>query len=326
MRAVRIERTGGPEVLQLIELPTPTPAPGQVRVRTSVIGVNFADVLCRRGTHRSMPQPPIVPGCEVAGVIDACGDGIDTRRLGERVGVYSPWGGGYADALVVPAAYALPLPSSIADDAAAAFTHLALTADAALGRVGRARAGETLLVTAAAGGLGSMLLQLGAALGLDLFAATGSTEKSASLRSRGVTRIFDYGHPGWGDEIVEATGGRGIDLIVETVGGSVFEASQRLLAPLGRIVVAGAASGDAPIPGIEPLIDRSASCATLNLSVLYANQTVAMRNRWDTLLALHATGRLQPVIGHRFPLARADAAHRLLESRGSRDKIVLDVA
>ena len=323
MRAIHVERPGGPEALQPIELPIPVPADGEVRVRVASIGVNFADVLCRRATHRSMRPPPIVPGCEAAGVIDACGPGVDPGRVGERVGVYSPFGGAYAEWLVVPSAYALPLPDTMGFEDAAAFTHLALTADAALHRVGDARPGMTLLVTAAAGGLGSMLTQYALSVGLRVFAAAGSADKCATLEGRGFEGVFDYGHADFDSQVLEATGGRGVDRVVETVGGDLYARCEALLAPLGRIVIAGAASGALAQPQAATLLDRSASVATLNLSVIYATAPDAMRGTWNALVTRYLDGHLVPRIGHRFVLADAIDAHRLIESRRSRDKIVL---
>lgn len=331
MKAILVPRSGGPDVLQWVDLPVPDPGPGEIRVRLAAIGVNFADVLCRRATHRSMRPPPIVPGCEAAGVVDACGAGVTRWRLGDRVGVYSPFGGAYAEAMVVPERYALPLPPAMSFDEAAAFTHVALTAHAALcpdaprGEiVAHATNGApTLLVTAAAGGLGGLVLQLGAALGLRTIAAVGSPEKQALLRARGIVDVVDYGSASLLDAVRERTDGRGVDLVVETVGGAVFDDALRALAPLGRIVVAGAAGGALPSPDLAALLDRSATCTTLNLSVRYASAPDAIDASWATLTGLYGEGRLRPRIGRRLPLAQAAEAHRLLESRQTVDKLLL---
>ena len=322
MRAVLVERAGGPEVLRPVDLAVPEPGAGEVRVRIDRIGVNFADVLCRRATHRSMRPPPIVPGCEGAGLIDACGPGVTRWSVGDRVGFYSPFGGAYAEALVIPQQYALPLPDAMSFDQAAAFTHLALTAHAALVR-DPSPAGSTLLVTAAAGGLGGMVTQLGHALALTVIAAVGSDAKRTMLLARGLDPVIDYRAVRLDDAVLAATGGRGADRIVETVGGALFAQAQASLAPLGRIVIAGAASGTSPSVDVASLLDRSGGCTTLNLSVLYARAPEAMASAWTTLTGLFAEGRLLPRIGHRFPLAQAADAHRLIESRDSVDKILL---
>jgi NADPH2:quinone reductase len=326
MRAIRVQTPGGPEVLQGVELAVPAPAAGEVRVRLHAIGVNFADVMCRRATHRSMRPPPIVPGCEGAGIIDACGPEVDPRRLGERVGVYSPFGGAYAERIVVPAAYALPLPPTMGFEDAAAFTHLALTAHEALFGLGRAEAGMSVLVTAAAGGLGGMLRQLARVAGLHGIAAVGSAAKRTALLAAGEQTVLVYGDDDLGDAVLAATGGRGVDLVVDTVGGAVFAQSQRALAPLGRVVVAGAASGALAAPDMAGLLDRSASCATLNLSVVFAHAPERMRAAWERLTGFYDAGALNPQIGHRFALHEAAAAQYLLESRGSMGKILLNPA
>jgi NADPH:quinone reductase-like Zn-dependent oxidoreductase len=149
MKAMRAHMPGGPEVMGEVGLP-PEPQQGQLRVRLAAIGVNYADMMCRRAVHASMRPPPIVPGCESAGLVDACGPGVMRRRIGERVGVYSPFGVAYAESLVVPEHYALHLPEAMPYDEAAAFVHLSLTAHAALHGQGPVPPGATLLVTAAA--------------------------------------------------------------------------------------------------------------------------------------------------------------------------------
>jgi NADPH2:quinone reductase len=302
----------------------PEPARGEVRVRLEIIGVNFADVMCRRATHRSMRPPPIVPGCEGAGVIDACGQGVDPARLGERVGVYSPFGGAYAEWLVVPGDYALPLPPAMSFDEAAAFTHLALTAHEALFGCARAEAGMRVLVTAAAGGLGGMLIQLARATGLEVVAAVGSEDKRRALLAAGVQPVLVYGEADLGAAVLEATAGRGVDIVVDTVGGVVPGQAQRALAPLGRLVIAGAASGTLAAPDMAGLLDRSALCATLNLRVVFAHAPARMHAAWARLAGLHSAGALRARIGHRFALHHAAAAQELIESRRSMGKILLD--
>lgn len=323
MKAIQVERAGGPEVLRPVDVPLPEPGPGEVRVRLAAIGVNFADVLCRRATHRSMRPPPLICGCEGAGIVDACGPDVQRRRAGDRVGVYSPFGGAYAEALVVPQQYAFALPPTMSFEDGAAFTHLALTAHAALHLFGTPAAGSSLLVTAAAGGLGGMLCQLGDALGLTVIAAVGSPVKADLLRSRGRARVVVYDDGRLAAQVLALTAGRGVDLVVETVGGALFAQAEAVLAPLGRIVVAGAAGGSLPRPDVAALLDRSAVCALFNLSVLMAERCWTVDTAWRRMTALFAQQRVVPRIARRFALAEAADAHRLLESRASVDKILL---
>jgi NADPH2:quinone reductase len=323
MKSVLVRRAGGPDVLELVDLPIPEPGPGEVRVSVRAIGVNYADVMGRKAIHRSIRPPPIVIGCEASGVIDACGAGVDPARLQERVGVYSPFGGAYAEALTVPQQYALPLPANMPFEDAAAFTHVFLTAHEALHGVTPLSNGSTVLVTAAAGGLGGALIQLAQAADTQVIAAVGSEAKRRLLAARGVASVINYAENNLTAAVLAATNGRGVDLAVETVGGELFQQAQSALAPLGRIVIAGMAGGKDALPDVATLLDRSASCTTLNLSVIFAHRPDHIRSVWSSLIRLYAAGKLQPRIGQRFKLQDAAAAHRLLESRASTDKILL---
>jgi len=323
MKSVLVRHAGGPEVLEVVDLPVPEPGPGEVRVSIRAIGVNYADVMGRKAIHRSIRPPPIVIGCEASGVIDACGSGVDPARLNERVGVYSPFGGAYAEALTVPQQYALPLPEKMPFEEAAAFTHVFLTAHEALNGVAPLRKGATVLVTAAAGGLGGALIQLVQAAEAQIIAAVGSEAKRQLLATRGLASIIDYGKTDLTPAVLAATGGRGVDLAIETVGGDLFQQAQRALAPLGRIVIAGMAGGQEAPVDLAALLDRSATCTTLNLSVVFAHRPDRIRSMWSDLTRLYAAGKLQPRIGHRFKLQDAAEAHGLLESRASTDKILL---
>ena len=323
MKSVLVRHAGGPECLEVVDLPVPEPGPGEVRVSIRAIGVNYADVMGRKAIHRSIRPPPIAIGCEAAGVIDACGAGVDPARLNERVGVYSPFGGAYAEAITVPQQYALPLSAKMPFEEAAAFTHVFLTAHEALNGVAPLRAGSSVLVTAAAGGLGGALIQLVQTAEARVIAAVGSEVKRQLLTARGLASVIDYGKTDLTAAVLAATGGRGVDLAVETVGGDIFQQAQRALAPLGRIVIAGMAGGKEAPPDVATLLDRSASCTTLNLSVVFAHRPDRIRSVWSNLTRLYEAGKLQPRIGHRFKLQDAAAAHRLLESRASTDKILL---
>lgn len=326
MKAILARASGGPDVLAEVELPIPELGPGEVRVRTAAIGVNYADVMCRQAVHRSMRPPPIVLGCEAAGVVDAVGPGAGRHALGARVGVYSPFGGAYADWLVVPEDYALSIPAAMSFDDAAAFTHVYLTALAALTLVATPSPGARVLVTAAAGGLGGALLEVAQLLGLQPVAGVGSAAKRDLLLARGIATVVNYGAEPLDAAVLAATGGRGVDLAIETVGGELFAQAQRALAPLGRIVIAGAASGAEPVPDVAELLARSATCSTLNLSIVFAHRVDLAHALWARLLAWYATGACRPRIGRRFALGEAADAHRFLESRSSTDKILLDPA
>ena len=327
MKAILVERTGGLDALRPVEQPWPRPGPGEIVVRLSHIGVNFADILCRRGTHPGMRQPPIVPGCEGAGIVDACGSSVTRWRVGDRVGVYSPFGGAYAEAIALPQDYAVGLPESMDMASAAAATHTALTAWMAIHGatdVEEAPArGGTMLVTAAAGGLGGMLLQLGAAAGLTVAAAVGSATKAELLLRRGWRHVYDYGAGPLDRAIASDFGTRGMDLVVETVGGAVHRQAQATLAPLGRYVIAGCASGEPAVLDERALLARCARCTWLNLSQVFAQRPDLVRHAWRHLVADHAQGAWQARVSRQFSLDDVAEAHRLMENRLGTDSFVL---
>jgi NADPH2:quinone reductase len=323
MKVIKVEQAGGPENLVLVDAPKPRPGPGQILVELQAIGVNFADILCRRASHPGMPAPPLVPGCEGSGLVEALGEGTTRFRVGDRVALYSPPGGTYARWVTVRESYALPLSSSMSFEDGAAFIHVFLTAYHALFTLGRAREGEWALVTAAAGGVGTAILQLAGWRGMHLIAGVGSEAKVGYLAGLGVEQVVDYGSTSLADRVLEITGGRGVDLVLESVGGALFHDALRCLAPLGRFILFGMASGRTEAAHPNDLLRTSSTFAALNLSVLFAHAPELVERSWRELLSLYEQGRVRPLVEHRFALEQAAAAHRLMESRASVGKILL---
>ena len=323
MLAIRAERGGGSEVLAAVDLPVPTARGNSVLVRLQAIGVNFADVMCRSGTHPGMPSPPIVLGCEGSGIVESIGDKVSRFQGGERVGVYSPWGGTYAHWVTVPEDYALPIPDSMGFDEAAAFTHVYLTAYHAIRTLGRAQRGDWLVVTAAAGGLGTAIIQLCRAWGIRVIAGVGSDSKFDLLHRLGVEDKVNYSRERLTDRVEAITRRGGADVVIETVGGDVFADACKCVAEMGRVVIAGTASGVPPRVDILELLSKSATCSTLNLSVLFAYKPDLVLNSWSELMNIYVAREVNPIIGHLFPIAEARRAHELMESRNSRGKILL---
>ena len=323
MRAVEARRPGPSEVLEVVHRAIPRPKANQVLVHLAAIGVNYADIMCRRGSHPGMPAPPIVLGCEGAGIVEDLGPGVTRLRRGDRVGVYSPWGGSYAEWLNVPEAYALGLPDAMSFEDAAAFTHVYLTAYHALRTLGHACSDEWLVVTAAAGGLGTACIQLAQVWRLRVIAGVGSSAKFPALQRLGVEHTVDYSKASLAERVREITGDRGADLVLETVGGDIFRQAAMCLAPLGRVLLTGVASGEEPVPDLRAYLSRCGALCTVNLSVIFAHAPERIDSSWKTLLEIYSAGHAHPIIGHRFPLEEARQAQELMESRRSVGKILL---
>jgi len=336
MRQVVIRRHGAPEVLEVEETSDPVPGNGEVRVRVRAAGVNFADLLARLGLYPDAPKPPLVVGYEVAGYVDAVGAGVAHRRAGDRVVALTRFGG-YADVVVVPAGLTFPLPSTLGEAEAAAIPVSYLTALTALYRMANVVAGETVLIHGAGGGVGIAATQL-ARLRRARIIGTASTGKHDALRSFGVDHIIDYRHVDVAAEVRRLTGGRGVDVVLDPLGGSSFDTSYRLLAPLGRLVMCGVSSV-APgrrrswwralravqsMPRFKPisLMNNNRGVFGLNLGHLWSevrHLTTAM----ELVLQEIAAGRLHPVIARTFLLEHAAVAHRFLHDRANIGKVVL---
>ncbi|KAA0021760.1 quinone oxidoreductase family protein [Antrihabitans cavernicola] len=300
MRAVRFHEFGTAEVLVVEEIPEPRAAEGQVAVQVSAAGVNFADTIVRSGC---VPIPlPFTAGFEVVGEAD-----------GQRV-IGSTMGGGYAEHVVLSAA--LPVPDELDDHTAlAVFGNGA----AALGIVGAARvqSGETVFVDAAAGGVGSLVVQLAKSAGATVIAGVGSAGKVEQVRALGADRVVDYLQSGWTENVGP------VHIVLDTVGGSVATAAFTLLVPsVGRIVLAGTSSGEPP--NIEPaaVLSKSVSVIGYASALLPPEQQAELRVR---ALELGRAGDLKPILGQVFPLDRAADAHRAVESRATVGKVILQL-
>ena len=323
MKAIRIEEAGGPEALVLVDAPVPSPGPGEVLVRVHASGVNFADILCRTASHPGMTPPPLIPGCEGSGVVEEVG--VETTRfsVGDRVGVYSPRGGTYAEWVAVPENYALPLPPSMSFVHGAAFTHVFLTAYHALNTLGGAREGECVVITAAAGGVGTAVVQLALVQKLRVIGGVGSEGKLKVLKGLGVEYSVDYRSASLAAYVRDRTESRGADLVLESVGGAVFKEARACLAPLGRLVLFGIASGEGVAVHPYDLLRTSSTFAALNLSVFFAERHELIDPSWNELLGLYEAGKIRPMITQRMPLEDAPEAHRLMESRETVGKLLL---
>jgi synaptic vesicle membrane protein VAT-1 len=336
MRQAVITRHGPPEVFSMREGPDPDPAAGELRVRVRAAGVNFADVLARLGLYPDAPKPPMVVGYEVAGRIDAVGSGVTGFSPGDRVIALTKFGG-YSDVVSVPATQCSRAPEELSDSEAASIPVTYLTAAIALYRMAALTAGETVLIHNAGGGVGIAATQL-ARLRRARVVGTASPFKHAALRSFGVDHVIDYTHANVPDEVRKITRGRGVDVVLDPIGGSSFMKSYRMLAPLGRLIMFGlsaAAPGEKrswwhalrvwrATPTFDPLslINRNRGVFGLHAGHLW-EEHAQLAPLMQMLLSELRAGRLQPVVAKTFPLERAADAHRFIQSRANIGKVVL---
>ena len=324
MKAVQFSRFGGPEVLETVELPTPQPGPGEVLVRVRAAGVNYFETLMRRNLYAVTPELPMVPGVEVAGEIEAVGEGVDTALRGARVAVpmfaVGRPNGGYAEYLAVAAASVVKLPEGLSFEHAVALLVPGLTA---LHLVRRSPPrGRAVLVTAAAGGVGSLLLQLARRAGAErVIAVAGGSQKLEAARNLGADLGIDYREPGWAGRVREAIGGHGADIVYDTVGGAVTKACLDALAPAGELVFGALGRFELTVAELEGMFYRNQSLKGFALLPLLTPE--GLRADLAELFGLAATGTLTVTVGGRYRLDQAAEAHRVLEERRSTGKILL---
>lgn len=339
MKAVVVPRYGDPSVLEVRDVPEPAVGPGHLRVRVRAVGVNFADVLSRLGIYKAAPRPPFVPGLEVAGVVEEAGEGVRTRKAGDRVMAFCPFGA-YAEKAVVPEAFAFPIPDDMGFPEAAAFPVQYLTAWYALHEAGRVRKGETVLVHAAAGGVGIAALQLLRTAGTTVFATVGSAQKAAVVKEENAEAVpILYREEDFARRIRRETG-HGVDVVLDSIGGEVFRKSWKLLNPFGRHVLFGAAAAVKPgaiarlgalwrLRGmllVSPLVmlDRNRTLSAFNLYFM-RSQSGLFREAAAQMLEMRAQGLLKPRVGLALPLEKAVEAHGRMQERRTVGKVVLTV-
>jgi NADPH2:quinone reductase len=316
MRAIQMSEYGGPEVLQLVELPVPEPGPGEVLVRVTRAGLNFADTHRRTNTYLAKDVLPLVPGTEVAGVRE------DT---GERV-VALCGDGGYAEYATAPSGLTFAIPDGIDDATALALLLQGLTAWHLYHTCGRVAPGESVVVHAAAGGVGSLAVQLGHPLGAGRVIATASTEGKRELAlSLGADAAVDGAADGLTERLVEANLGKPVDVVFEMVGGEIFERSLAALAPFGRLVTYGISSGEPNTVRTGDLMRRSRSVVGFWL-VHCMGRPAMIDEALADLFGRVARGELRAVAGPAYPLAEAAQAQRDLAQRRTTGKVTLDPA
>jgi NADPH2:quinone reductase len=320
MKAIVIESFGGPEVLRLRERETPAPGPGQILVRQEAIGVNFIDVYRRTGLYAV--DLPSVPGMEGAGTVEVLGAGVRELRPGDRV-AYANVPGTYADAVLVPADRAVRLPARITFAQAAAAMLQGMTAHYLVLDTYPVRKGDTVLVHAAAGGVGLLLVQVARMSGARVVATVSTPQKAELARDAGADEVILYTEKDFVAEVKRITDGRGVQAVYDSVGRTTFLKSLDCLAPRGMMVTFGQSSGK--VEAVEPTLLSAKGSLFLTRPTLghYIADSASLQRRARDVLRWVATGRLSLRIGATFPLEQAAEAHRQLESRSTTGQVIL---
>jgi len=327
MRAIQAQRAGGPEVLELVELPDPTPGPGELLVKTAAAGINFIDTY-RRGGMYPMPFPH-VPGSEGAGVVTAVGDDVTDLAVGDLV-AWNDSPESYAELVRVKADRALRVPDGVDLDVAAALPLQGMTAHYLVTSTYPVQPGDVILVHAGAGGVGLLLTQLATARGARVITTISSGEKEKLSRDAGACAVIRYDLlqdlTAELPSLVRELAGGGVTAVYDGVGKSTFDASLACLRPRGMMVLFGASSGAVPPFDIQRLNSGGSLYLTRPTVGHYTATTEELRGRADELFAAVLDGTLGVRIGNRFPLAEAAQAHRALEGRGTTGKVILEMS
>jgi NADPH:quinone reductase len=323
MKAVRFHQTGTPDVLIYEDVPEPAVGPGQIKLKIEAAGVNYVDIMRRRGDPMHEPSPtPFTIGYEMAGTVVEAGAGVTTSRPGDRVFV-NTGSGGYAQYAVVPADIAIPIPEGLTAAQIVALWLQGLTALLALRHAGRVTKGETVLVEAAGGGIGTIAVQLARILGASrVVAAASSDDKIEVARGLGADLGVNYSLPGWSEQVWKLTGGDGVNVIVESVGGRILTEALTTLAPFGRMIVLGSASNQPAELHSGELFNHNRAIVGFGIHQYYPDSEL-IRAAIRELVGYVTDGRLELRLDHMLPLSQASEAHRLVENRQSTGKVVL---
>jgi NADPH2:quinone reductase len=322
MQAMVVKDWGEPRDMQLMELPDPEPGPGKVSIDVRAIGCNFFDILLVQGKYQQRPRRPFSPGGEIAGVVRAVGPDVTAFKPGDRVFAIPGWGG-FASVALASAAVVVRMPDSMPFEHGAAFGIVYQTAYCGLVYRADLQAGETLLVHAAAGGVGLAAVQIGRALGARVLATSGTPAKLAVAKQHGAEGAYDYSTPDWVDQVKHATGGRGADVIYDPVGGDIFDLSTKCIAFGGRLLVIGFASGRIPTIQVNRIMLKNISIVGLNWAGYRVSDPSKIPLAMTELFDLYERGAVSPVVSSQYPLHEAAAALDEIASRRSVGKVLL---
>lgn len=322
MKALRIEKHGGPEVMQVVDLPTPEPKPGEIRVRVEAAGLNYSDIMIREGSYVDPTPMPYFPGREACGVIDKIGPGVKGFELGQRVVATSP-GGAFAEYLCTNAAGLLPCPAGMSPEVGASLMIQGLTAIHCLDDLGQLKKDETVLIHAAAGGVGSLAVQIAVAMGGRVFGTASSASKCDQIKALGATPI-NYSEGDWVKKLFDLNKGGGVKLILESVGGSVYLRSfAEALRPFGRMVVYGAASGEVVSLSNRDILASNKILMGYYLGAYFPDHMSRIMSASMKLVQFIAQGKVKPVIGQTFSLDQSKDAFECMQKRRSIGKVII---
>ncbi len=328
MKAVQLSRTGGSEVLDIVEVPTPAPGPGEVLVKATAIGVNYFDTMIRTGRYRWMPKLPFILGNEMSGTVAAVGAGVTALKVGQPVFVagyeIGNRGGLYAEYAAVPEEAAWPLPASVPAEAATTLTNYQL-AWILLHHAARGVVPKTVVVYGAAGGVGTALIDVARLAGATVIGTAGAQEKCAFVKTRGAAHAINYRSESVVERVLALTDGHGADIVFDHVAGKAFTDGLKMTAPLGMIVsyaVLGGMPETDLFKEMRANIERSPAvrCFTMHT---YDHMEEPRREAMAKAVELLGSGKVKPAIAARFPLAEARKAHDMIDARTANGKIVL---
>ena len=323
MKSWRVHGWGEPELMTLEEIAPPEPGRGEIRIRNHAAALNFFDILQIQGKYQVKPPFPFTPGAEVAGVVDALGEGVTQFRPGDRVSAM-PQGGGFAECSIAPLSHVFAIPEKMSFEEAAAMAIVYHTSYFALAHRTMLRSGEWLLVHAGASGVGMSAIQIGKALGARVIATAGSEAKRKFAAEQGADHVLDYSDASWVERVKEITGG-GADAIYDPVGGDIFDLSSKCIAPEGRLLVIGFAGGRIPSIAANRILLKNISV----IGVLWGGYVQSHRDYprkvHEALLEMYAAGEIRPCVGAAYPLAEVPRGLRDLADRKIAGKAVVQM-
>jgi NADPH2:quinone reductase len=321
MKAIQIHETGGPEVLQVVELPIPEPGPGQVLIRVEAVGVNFVEIYFRKGTYKA--TLPLTPGSEAAGTVEKVGHGVTGFDEGDMVASVSVVGS-YAEYALVPAEKLVKVPSRLSPEKAAAVMLQGMTAHYLAYSTFELKAGDTALVHAGAGGVGLLLTQIASRLGAKVITTVSTKEKAELSREAGAKEVILYTEQDFEAEVKRITDGKGVDVVYDSVGKTTFDKSLNCLRPRGLLALFGGSSGPVPPFDLIQLSGKGSLFVTRPTLWHYLNTRAELEWRAGKVLDWAATGELKLRTEHLYPLAEAAQAQIDLEGRKTTGKVLLE--